>query len=350
MGLCVSSQRRAERMRSLAIDRAIKADNTRLNKEFKVLLLGSGESGKSTIFKQMKILFHGGYTPDELIKWKAIVYSNLVQSAQAFVRALYELGYPLSSEKSQYDAQLILNYRLQESLDPVIADAIISVWKDPGTRSLMRERSNEFYLMDSAPYFFNGINRLRRRNYVPNIQDVLHARAKTTGINETRFTMGETIIHMFDVGGQRSERRKWIHCFEAVKLAVFCISLSEYDQVLLEESRQNRMLESLVLYDSVVNSRWFQGTSFILFLNKIDIFEEKIKKIPLIRFFPDYQGGVDRSKALKYILWRFHQANRTNAVVYPHLAQATDTKNITVMIKLFKKSIIDTYVRDTRLL
>lgn len=40
MGLCVSSQRRAERMRSLAIDRAIKADNTRLNKEFKVLLLG----------------------------------------------------------------------------------------------------------------------------------------------------------------------------------------------------------------------------------------------------------------------------------------------------------------------
>ncbi|KAG1451094.1 hypothetical protein G6F56_008172 [Rhizopus delemar] len=284
-----TNQRRAERMRSLAIDRAIKADNTRLNKEFKVLLLGSGESGKSTIFKQMKILFHGGYTPDELIKWKAIVYSNLVQSAQAFVQALFELGYPLSSEKSQYDAQLILNYRLQDNLDPVIADAITSVWKDPGTRSLMRERSNEFYLMDSAPYFFNGINRLRRRNYVPNIQDVLHARAKTTGINETRFTIGETIIHMFDVGGQRSERRKWIHCFEAVKLAVFCISLSEYDQVLLEESRQNRMLESLVLYDSV--------------------------------------GGVDRSKALKYILWRFHQANRTNAVVYPHLAQATDTKN-----------------------
>ncbi|RCH84134.1 Guanine nucleotide-binding protein alpha-2 subunit [Rhizopus stolonifer] len=213
MGLCVSSQRRAERMRSLAIDRAIKADNTRLNKEFKVLLL--------------------------------------VQSAQAFVQALFELGYPLSSEKSQYDAQLILNYRLQDNLDPVIADAITSVWKDPGTRSLMRERSNEFYLMDSAPYFFNGINRLRRRNYVPNIQDVLHARAKTTGINETRFTIGETIIHMFDVGGQRSERRKWIHCFEAVKLAVFCISLSEYDQVLLEESRQNRMLESLVLYDSV---------------------------------------------------------------------------------------------------
>lgn len=46
---------------------------------------------------------------------------------------------------------------------------------------------------------------------------------------------------MFDVGGQRSERRKWIHCFEAVKLAVFCISLSEYDQVLLEESRQVRV-------------------------------------------------------------------------------------------------------------
>lgn len=43
---------------------------------------------------------------------------------------------------------------------------------------------------------------------------------------------------MFDVGGQRSERKKWIHCFEAVTSIIFCVSLSEYDQVLLEESRQ----------------------------------------------------------------------------------------------------------------
>lgn len=47
---------------------------------------------------------------------------------------------------------------------------------------------------------------------------------------------------MFDVGGQRSERKKWIHCFEAVTSIIFCVALSEYDQVLLEESGQVRPL------------------------------------------------------------------------------------------------------------
>jgi guanine nucleotide-binding protein subunit alpha len=115
---------------------------------------------------------------------------------------------------------------------------------------------------------------------------------------------------MFDVGGQRSERKKWIHCFEAVNSIMFCVSLSEYDQVLLEESRQNRMMESLVLFESVVNSRWLLRTTVILFLNKIDLFQEKIKKIPLNKYFPDYNGGKDANNAAKYILKRFAQTNR----------------------------------------
>jgi guanine nucleotide-binding protein G(i) subunit alpha len=95
---------------------------------------------------------------------------------------------------------------------------------------------------------------------------------------------------MFDVGGQRSERKKWIHCFEAVTSIIFCVALSEYDQVLLEESGQNRMNESLVLFESVVNSRWFLRTSIILFLNKIDLFKSKLSKSPLEHYFPEYFG------------------------------------------------------------
>lgn len=86
-------------------------------------------------------------------------------------------------------------------------------------------------------------------------------------------------IHMVDVGGQRSERKKWIHCFEAVTSIIFCTSLSEYDQVLLEESKTNRMAESLVLFESIINSRWFARTSIILFLNKIDVFKVKVPKV-----------------------------------------------------------------------
>jgi guanine nucleotide-binding protein G(i) subunit alpha len=133
--------------------------------------------------------------------------------------------------------------------------------------------------------------------------------------------------------------------FEAVTSIIFCVALSEYDQVLLEENGQvspplsisaitpaandqNRMQESLVLFESVINSRWFLRTSVILFLNKIDVFKQKLPKVPLVHYFPEYTGGSDINKAAKYILWRFTQTNRARLSVYPHLTQATDTSNV----------------------
>lgn len=110
---------------------------------------------------------------------------------------------------------------------------------------------------------------------------------------------------------------RWIHCFEAVTSIIFCVALSEYDQVLLEESGQNRMAESLVLFESVVNSRWFLRTSIILFLNKIDLFKVKLPKVALEKYFPEYTGGADVNKAAKYILWRFTQLNRARLSIYP---------------------------------
>ena len=80
---------------------------------------------------------------------------------------------------------------------------------------------------------------------------------------------------------------------------------------------QKRMQESLILFESVINSRWFLRTSIILFLNKIDVFKSKLPKVPLERYFPEYTGGPDINKAAKYILWRFMQANRARLSVYP---------------------------------
>lgn len=80
---------------------------------------------------------------------------------------------------------------------------------------------------------------------------------------------------------------------------------------------QNRMIESLTLFESVINSRWFLRTSIILFLNKIDVFKHKIPRVPLERYFQEYTGGPDINKAAKYILWRFMQKNRARLSVYP---------------------------------
>jgi guanine nucleotide-binding protein G(i) subunit alpha len=155
---------------------------------------------------------------------------------------------------------------------------------------------------------------------------------------------------MFDVGGQRSERKKWIHCFEAVTSIIFCVALSEYDQVLLEEKNQNRMMESLVLFDSVVNSRWFVRTSIILFLNKVDLFKHKLPRSPLSNYFPDYSGGNDVNRAAKYLLWRFNQVNRAHLNLYPHLTQATDTSNIRLVFAAVKETILQNALKDSGIL
>jgi len=155
---------------------------------------------------------------------------------------------------------------------------------------------------------------------------------------------------MFDVGGQRSERKKWIHCFEGVTSVIFCAALSEYDQVLLEESKTNRMAESLVLFESVVNSRWFLRTSFILFLNKIDVFKSKLPKVPLEKYFPEYTAGPDFDKAAKYILWQFMRANRPRLSVYPHFTQATDTIDFRLVFAAVKETILQNVLKNLRIL
>lgn len=206
----------------------------------------------------MKIIHQHGYTQEELLLYRLTVMKNLVDSAQAIVLAMRKFQIEPANLQNREHCDRILQYRVDadpsSTLDGDMTEAIESLWNDPNT-SAIAERSSEFYLMDSAPYFFQHVRRIGSPDYVPNEDDVLRARSKTTGIAETRFNMGQLSIHLFDVGGQRSERKKWIHCFEAVTSIIFCVALSEYDQVLLEESGQNRMAESLVLFESVVNSR-----------------------------------------------------------------------------------------------
>ena len=107
----------------------------------------------------------------------------------------------------------------------------------------------------------------------------MKGRIKTTGITETNFIINSLQFKVLDAGGQRSERKKWIHCFEDITAVLFVLAISEYDQCLFEDERVNRMHESIVLFDSLCNSQWFANTPFILFLNKIDIFEKKILKV-----------------------------------------------------------------------
>jgi hypothetical protein len=96
---------------------------------------------------------------------------------------------------------------------------------------------------------------------------------------------------MLDVGGQRSERKKWIHCFDEVKAVIFIAALSDYDLTLAEDPTMNRLIESLKLFANICNNRWFVTASMILFLNKTDLFAIKLKRGTKISVcFPLYNG------------------------------------------------------------
>ncbi|KAJ6462513.1 G-protein alpha subunit [Mycena sanguinolenta] len=351
MGACASQPDRVSKSRSDEIDRQLDEDSKRYRKECKILLLGSGESGKSTIVKQMKIIHQSGFTTEERLAYRQTIHKNAVDSAQAVVEAIRKCNMEdLLARGHEHLPETILRVDGGRGLSLETADAIEVLWRDPVVAKVLDEHQSEFYLMDSAAYFLTAIHRLADPDYIPTEEDVLRARAQSTAITETRFIMGGLNIHMFDVGGQRSERKKWIHCFESVTSIIFCTALSEYDQVLLEEKGQNRMRESLVLFESVINSRWFLRTSIILFLNKIDVFRVKLAKIPLERYFPEYTGGPDINKAAKYVLWRFMQENRARLSVYPHLTQATDTKNIRLVFAAVKETILQNALKDSGIL
>ncbi|TAQ88043.1 hypothetical protein B7494_g3633 [Chlorociboria aeruginascens] len=347
MGACVSTNTEEieQKKRSQMIDKKLEEDSRRLRRECKILLLGSGESGKSTIVKQMKIIHQNGYTVDELALYRLTIYKNLIDCSKALIGALRQFGIEPADPENLDNSEFLVNYQVNPDphtpLDSRVGPAVDLLWKDACIESLM-ERQSEFYLMDSAPYFFEEALRIASPDYIPVEMDVLRARTKTTGIYETRFTMGSLSIHMFDVGGQRSERKKWIHCFENVTSIIFCVALSEYDQ--------NRMMESLVLFDSVVNSRWFMRTSIILFLNKVDLFKQKLGRSPLGNYFPDYSGGNDLNRAAKYLLWRFNQVNRAHLNLYPHLTQATDTSNIRLVFAAVKETILQNALKDSGIL
>ncbi|XP_015422698.1 PREDICTED: guanine nucleotide-binding protein G(z) subunit alpha [Myotis davidii] len=203
------------------------------------------------------------------------------------------------------------------------------LWADPGAQTCFG-RSNEYHLEDNAAYYLNDLERIAAPDYIPTVEDILRSRDMTTGIVENKFTFKELTFKMVDVGGQRSERKKWIHCFEGVTAIIFCVELSGYDLKLYEDNQTSRMAESLRLFDSICNNNWFINTSLILFLNKKDLLADKIRRVPLTVCFPEYKGQNTYEEAAVYIQRQFEDLNRNKETkeIYSHFTCATDTSNI----------------------
>ncbi|GAB5370668.1 hypothetical protein AAMO2058_001512800 [Amorphochlora amoebiformis] len=361
-GLC--SQLGEEDEVDRKIQRELALESEESEQIHKLLLLGAGQSGKSTFFKQTISIYGCGFSAKERMVYVPIIYGNTIRAMKELIKQseLRSNYIPTEEEfkESQFDPSMfriapelkeardeVINAKRDKDalyrLTPKLAGYIALLWQDMGIRSTY-ERRNEFQLDDTSSYFFDQVVDLADANFVPSEEQMLRARVRTTGVSETTFTIEKTQFRMVDVGGQRSERKKWIKCFQNVTCVIFVAAISTYNQVLFEDDETNRIIEALNLFEETCNSSWFDKTSIILFLNKKDLFQEKIQRYPITECpaFADYDGPLDSfSKSIEFIVKVFLECNkRPDKCIYPHATCATDRSNVRHVFVAVKDTVL----------
>ena len=134
------------------------------------------------------------------------------------------------------------------------------------------------------------MQRVTAPDYKPTQDDMLRVRRKTTGVKELKFKVNDKLFCFIDVGGQRSERRKWIAQFDGIRAILFFASASDFDQTLEEDSTVSRLSDSIALFRSISNNPFFAASTMILFLNKIDILQTKLESKTFADYIKHYDG------------------------------------------------------------
>ena len=288
----------------------------------------------------MLIIHSTGFPDDERVQVRAVIFSNIIIAFRVLYEIMQDEKIDFEEESHEAYADYLDNVNTEVDAheafrDKKVKDAMIALWRDAGVQKAVA-KGHEFALHDNLTFFFRSIHRMFEPDWLPNDQDMLHARLRTTGITETVFELQQLTFRMMDVGGQRSERKKWIHCFEGVQCLLFMAALSGYDQCLVEDVNANQMHEALMLFESLVNGEWFKDKPIILFLNKIDLFREKLPISPLSTHFPDYNGkDGDEEASKQFFANKFRTINRNSSrEIYIHFTNATDTN-------LLKKTMED---------
>ncbi|KAG4953710.1 hypothetical protein JHK87_039304 [Glycine soja] len=353
MGLLCSRNRRyndadaEESAQTAEIERRIELETKAEKHIQKLLLLGAGESGKSTIFKQIKLLFQTGFDEAELKSYLPVIHANVYQTIKLLHDGSKEFAqndvdsskYVISNENKEIGEKLSeIGGRLDYPyLTKELAQEIENLWKDPAIQETYA-RGSELQIPDCTDYFMENLQRLSDTNYVPTKEDVLYARVRTSGVVEIQFSpVGESkksgeVYRLFDVGGQRNERRKWIHLFEGVSAVIFCAAISEYDQTLFEDENRNRMTETKELFEWILKQPCFE--------------------VPLnvCEWFKDYQpvstGKQEIEHAYEFVKKKFEESyfqstapDRVDRVFKIYRTTALDQKVVKKTFKLVDETL-----------
>ncbi|OQV18212.1 Guanine nucleotide-binding protein G(s) subunit alpha [Hypsibius exemplaris] len=355
-------------------DQELEREQNDFQKTYRLLVLGTKESGKTTMMKQMRILYGAGYTERDRKYFIQDIRLNLKESIQKLVEALKTLEPQIELERSRNQSHVAVVMRSpvphtngsftvepprespshsaevhhvvdKDAFPEEFWDSTEILWIDAGIQTAYRRRA-EFQLPDNSKYFLDRTSEIRRPDYVPSEQDVLRVRIQSSKSMETIFTVDNVRYNMFDVAGQRDQRGKWLQCFNNITAIFFVVPASGYNLVLQDsEEGTNRLAESFHVFNMLWNSKWLTRKSVILFLNKMDQLREKISsgQAGLELFFPEFQayttpsyassGSTDDPEFIraKYFIrneiMKITTASNTQHVCYPHFTSAIDTEN-----------------------
>jgi len=168
----------------------------------------------------------------------------------------------------------------------------------------------------TAEYFFEEIDRIIQEDYVPTFNDFIRVPSlgkgkgkentgeragvgagsggeveirEGGGMIEVKTTINNTRLQWIDMNSQVSEKRKWLHCFDDANCLIFCVPLSDIAPTSMGDAAVPPLVEAISQFDYIANSNYFRNTPLVLFMNKFDIFQEKITQgIDLQYTFPEY--------------------------------------------------------------
>ena len=177
--------------------------------------------------------------------------------------------------------------------------------------------------------------------YLATNDDFLRAYVQTTGVYETYLQSHRLSYRVFDVSGARGERRKWQHPAKDVQCLIFVASLAEYDVHLGDDSG---IRESLVLFGSLLNhAQWFKSSTIVLLLNKTDVLREKIKEIPIGKFWPEFNGIEDKyDVAIGFFTEKFCSLQRPedSRDIHVYCSNATNIETSKVVLQSVEALIL----------
>ncbi len=243
-------------------------------KKCKILLLGTGQSGKSTIRKQMHCIYGEGYNEGAKRSIASYIFSNLVSGARYILNRIEEKDDldKLIDPQSIIAANIIKETGWNiNKIDQDIAESLNVLWNDDRFRKEYFDRAK--YQLDNCWIMF--MDKLKDYpkwggpDWIPSLDDYIRVRIRTSGIIEESFQWNNTNYKCFDVGGARGERRKWIHLFDGSPAIVYVADLSCYDERLYEDRSKNSLVESLELFDEIANSKWFVDSKFYLIVSYV---------------------------------------------------------------------------------